>query len=162
MPAVSITRRPARRLPFLPFFDRAGEDFEAPMRRLFDTMFTPDFFGVEPVGLMPAVEIAESPEDFTCTLELPGLKESDVTVSFEKGVLMIKGEKKAERELGGKDKKYHLWERSYGAFERSFTFPGKVDETKIAADMKDGVLTIKLPKAAEEKAQSRKIEIAKK
>lgn len=161
MPAVSITRRPARRLPFLPFFDRAGEDFEAPMRRLFDSMFTPDF-GVEPVGMLPAVEIAETPEEFTCTLELPGLKEKDVTVSFEKGVLMIKGEKKDEREVGGKDKKYHLWERSYGAFERSFTFPGKVDDAKIAAEMTDGVLAIKLPKAAEEKAQSRKIEIATK
>lgn len=150
-----IARRPMQRGPFLsPFEPDLG--FENRLQKFFDDMFTP----TEAVGVMPAVDIAETPMEYTAVLELPGLEQKDIEVTFEKGALNIKGEKRDERETKDPEKRYHVWERSYGAFQRSFTFPGKVDEAKIAAEMKNGVLTIHLPKTAEETPKSHKIDIA--
>lgn len=150
-----IARRPVGRAPFLaPFEPEAG--FENRLQKFFDDMFTP----TEAVGVMPAVDIVETPKEYTAVLELPGLEQKDVEVTFEKGALNIKGEKRDERETKDPEKRFHVWERSYGAFQRSFTFPGKVDEAKIAAEMKNGVLTIHMPKTAEEVEKSHKIDIA--
>jgi HSP20 family molecular chaperone IbpA len=99
---------------------------------VFDLMNQPSFApaaGAEMVGIMPAVEITESNGDFVCTVELPGLSEKDVQVGYTADGLTIKGEKKDERETS--DKRYHMLERSYGSFERTFTFPAKVDAEKI-------------------------------
>jgi HSP20 family protein len=150
-----IARRPMPRAQFLsPFEPDAG--FENRLQKFFDDMFIP----TEAVGVMPAVDIAETPMEYTAVLELPGLEQKDIEVTFEKGALNIKGEKRDEREIKDPEKRYHVWERSYGAFQRSFTFPGKVDEAMIVAEMKNGVLTIRLPKTAEETMKSHKIEIA--
>ena len=83
------------------------------------------------------------------------MKKEDVRVTLEDGVLTIQGERKQEKEEKGK--KYHRVERSYGSFVRSFTLPDLVDEEKVKAEFKDGVLNLQLPKS--EKAKPKSIEV---
>jgi HSP20 family protein len=153
-------RRAPWRAPFAPLFARDRDLFGNDVRKMFDTMLEPRF-GVEPVGMMPAVELAETNDDYTCTIELPGMKQKDISVMFENDTLTIKGEKREETEKK-EGKRLHVWERTYGAFERAFTFPGKVDVEKIAAAFADGVLTVTLPKTAEAKPNGKMIKIAEK
>ena len=152
-------RRTPWRSPISSLFDR--DMFGRDMNRMFDLMPRVSF-DTEPVGLMPAVEISESASEFTCTSELPGMTEKDVQVSFEDGELTIKGEKRDERESTQGGKKYHVVERSYGAFERSFAFPAHVDASKVTAEFSSGVLTVHLPKASNGQTKSRTIPIVTK
>jgi HSP20 family protein len=103
----------------------------------------------------PRVDISETPEEFQIKAELPDVKKEDVKVSVDAGVLRIEGERKQEKEEKGK--KFHRVERTYGSFLRTFTLPDNVDETKIQADVKDGVLNVRLGKAA--KAKPKAIEV---
>lgn len=152
-------RRSPWRAPMTSMFDR--DLFESPMNRLFDlTARAP--LGIETVGLTPAVEISESDTEFTCTAELPGLTEKEVEVSFEAGELKIKGEKKGEKESTENGKRYHVVERTYGAFERAFTFPTEIDPAKVTAEFKSGVLSIHLPKSSSGKAKHRVIPVVTK
>ena len=89
-------------------------------------------------------------------IELPGIKPSDVEVTAENGVLTIRGEKQSTS-TEGNEGRYHVVERTYGSFTRSFQLPSAVDERSIEADFEDGLLSVHIPKAAI--AQSRKIEI---
>jgi len=127
-----------------------------PISRLMPEPFTTGMLA-QPFGWSPPVEIAESDKEFTVTAELPGLNRQNVRVEFDDGVLMIAGEKEEERKE--EQRRFHLWERSYGAFERSFIVPAAVDATAVNAEMNDGVLTVHLPKAAAEKTQTRRIEV---
>ena len=83
------------------------------------------------------------------------MKKEDVKVILEEGVLTIQGERKQEKAESGK--KYHRVERSYGSFVRSFTLPDLVDEEKVKAEFKDGVLNLQLSKS--EKAKPKAIEV---
>ncbi len=105
----------------------------------------------------PAVDIVEKDNAFEIVAELPGLDEKNVEVSIANGGLTIKGEKQEEREEKKKD--YHLHERSFGSFERTFGIPEGVDRSKIDAVFKKGVLTITLPKTVEAKQSEKKITI---
>ena len=90
------------------------------------------------------MDIAEHETAYEITAELPGMDESNIDVKFSDGTLTIKGEKKDEREEKQKD--YHLSERRYGSFQRSFGVPDGVDADNIEAHFKNGVLTVTLPK----------------
>jgi HSP20 family protein len=103
----------------------------------------------------PAVNVAETKEDLRLTAELPGMSIEDIEIEVENNVLSLRGEKRQEEEKD--DRRYHVWERSYGSFERSFTLPRTVKADEISADFKDGILHVRMPKAAE--AKSRKIAI---
>lgn len=116
----------------------------------------------EPLGWMPVVEIVENPTELILKAELPGMTKEDVEVVFEDDVLILRGEKKEEKVEEDEDRRFHLWERTYGAFRRAFVLPRTIDPAKIVAEFKDGVLTVHMPKTAEAKAKGRKIEIAKK
>ena len=107
----------------------------------------------------PPVSVTESPEELVFTAELPGLEEDQVSIELENDVLTISGEKTEERTEGDEENKYHLWERSYGSFRRSFSLPRAVNADGATASFDNGVLEIRLPKAAE--AKGRKISIAK-
>ena len=107
----------------------------------------------------PAVNVAETPEALVFTAELPGLTQKDVTIELENDVLSISGEKTEERTEGDEQRNYHLWERSYGSFRRSFTLPRTVVGAEATARFDNGVLEVRLPKAPE--AKGRKIEISK-
>jgi HSP20 family protein len=85
------------------------------------------------------------------------MDQKDIDLSVDDGVLSIRGEKTDEREH--EDKKVHLYERSYGSFQRSFTLPSDVDAAKISAEFEKGVLKIHLPKDGEAKPKGRKIAI---
>ena len=106
---------------------------------------------------MPAVNIEESGDELVLSAEVPGMTRDDIDVEVENNILTIRGEKSEERREGDEGKRYHLWERRYGSFQRSFTLPRTVRAEDIAAEYRDGVLTVRMPKAPE--AKSRKIQI---
>jgi HSP20 family protein len=103
----------------------------------------------------PLVDISETDKEYLIKAELPEVKKEEVKVAIEEGVLTIQGERKIEKEE--KDRKVHRVERSYGKFLRSFTVPRDVDEKKIVAEFKDGILNVHVPKA--EMAKPRLVEV---
>lgn len=105
---------------------------------------------------LPAVNVEESRDEMILTAELPGLGRDDVEIELENNVLTIRGSKEETREAGT-ERRYHVWERRYGSFQRSFSLPRTVSGDQIEATFQDGVLHIRMPKAAE--AKGRKIEI---
>jgi HSP20 family protein len=91
----------------------------------------------------PAVDIVEDEESFVLAIELPGMRPDDVSVSFDDGVLTIRGERRGETVEGAA---YHRRERSHGAFCRAFALPDDVDGGEGVAVMAEGVLTLRVPK----------------
>jgi HSP20 family protein len=108
-------------------------------------------------GWAPVVDVNESARDVGITVELPGIDPSAVEITYENDVLTVRGEKKSTRKEGDTETRYHIVERAFGAFTRSFRMPKGLDESKIDAQYANGVLTIRVPKAAV--AAPRKIEI---
>jgi HSP20 family protein len=104
---------------------------------------------------VPSVDVSETNGEYQIKAEIPDVKKEDVKVTLEDGVLTIQGERKQEKE--DKGKKYHRVERTYGSFVRSFTLPDLVDEEKVKAEFKDGILKLQLPKS--EKARPKAIEV---
>ena len=152
-----------------PLFNMERELTEAQnrLRRLFGPDFGFETLPMtEPVGWVPKVEILETEKELVFTAELPGMVKENLDINFENDVLTIQGEKKEEKEEKVPEKdggpRYHLWERNYGAFRRTFILPKTVDVTKIVAEMKNGVLTIRMPKTEIAKAKGHKIEIVAK
>jgi len=109
------------------------------------------------LGWAPVVDVNETGSDVTITVELPGIDPRAVEITYENDVLTVKGEKTSTRKEGETETRYHLVERTFGSFARSFRMPKGLDETKIEAQYANGVLTIRVPKAAV--AAPRKIEI---
>ena len=109
----------------------------------------------EPSGTwFPAVDVEETSDEVILVAELPGMLEEDVHVEIENNILTVRGEKREER----KEKcSYHVWERSYGSFERRLTVPQSVQVDSIQAEFDNGILTVRMPKAPN--AKSRRIEI---
>ena len=138
-------------------FDRLGSGFGFPsLRRMFD---------VEPAWRSsfsfstPAIDMSEDEKAYKISAELPGIDAKDIDVSLSGDMLVLRGEKRQEREEKDKNKNYHFSERTYGSFQRAFDLPTTVDRNKIAADFSKGVLTITLPKTAEAQKPQKKIEI---
>jgi HSP20 family protein len=160
------TRRVVPRAPIgFPTFGAfpAFDDVETRMRKMFDNVLTP-FDGdvlAQPIGFLPATDIVETDDQLVLTAELPGLEKKDVEIVVDEGVLTLRGEK-IEEKKEEEDKKLHLYERTYGAFQRSFALPRTVDPAKITAEFEKGVLKVFLPKTVEAKAKGRKVEIAAK
>ena len=145
------------------------------LRDRWDTLFD-DFFAdfprwpslrrpldIEPLrrltggDLMPAVDIKEQDDSYLISAELPGMDEKDIAVEVQDDLLTVRGEKRAEREE--KDKGYHLTERSYGSFTRSFRLPPEADAGKASASFSKGVLGISVPKSAEAHSRVKKIDV---
>jgi HSP20 family protein len=149
---MTITRY-ARRSPFLsPWLE--VEDMSNRLQRLFGEPSNGEASCRSPWS--PTVNVEETSEELLFTAELPGMSIDDIAIEVENNVLSLSGEKKEEKEES-EDRRYHLWERKYGSFKRTFTLPRTVKTEKITAHMKDGVLFIQVPKAPE--AKSRKIAI---
>jgi HSP20 family protein len=134
-------------------FDDFGSDFwRRPFRAISDfEPFSRKF------ALSPAVDIAESDKAYEITAELPGMDEKNIEVKVVNGALTIKGEKKDEKEEKTEDR--YLSERRYGSFERYFQLPEGVDEAKIEASFKKGILTVTLPKKPEAQQPAKKIDV---
>jgi HSP20 family protein len=105
----------------------------------------------------PRIDVFEDPERFVFYAELPGLTAQQVNVSIENNLLTLSGERKFTHE--DKRQNYHRIERLYGNFRRSFQLPTTVDTAKIQAEMKDGVLTLTLPKRTEVQPKQIKIDV---
>ncbi len=103
----------------------------------------------------PSVEVSETDKDVTVTAELAGLEEKDIEVSVEDDVLTITGEKRTETD----DKERRYSERYYGRFERRLALPGVIDDERVKATFKNGVLSVTLPKAQGAKAKTKRIPI---
>jgi len=140
------------------------------MRRQFDNLFDSLFgdfgsrglfpqrrFGSALADLSPNFDISETDDDVKIAAELPGMDEKDIEVNLENNVLTIRGEKREEHDESKKN--YHVRERSYGSFERSFPLPEGLDKEHVRATFKKGVLDITLHKTEKAKAQSKKIAI---
>lgn len=105
----------------------------------------------------PSVDVSETAEEYQIKAELPEVKKEDVKVSVDSGVLRIEGERKQEKEEKGK--KWHRVERSYGSFLRTFSLPDAVDDSKVRADFKDGILNVRIPKSKESKPKALQVKI---
>ena len=101
------------------------------------------------------MDVYETDQNIVMKAELPGVDPKNVEIRVEDGTLYLKGERKFEKEV--KEENYHRVERSYGSFTRSFALPSSVDAEKAAAEYKDGVLTLTLPKKEEAKPKTIKI-----
>lgn len=110
----------------------------------------------------PAVEATENPTEYLITAELPGIGAENVEVAVADGMLTLKGHKLEEKKEGAKEAIYHLWERSFGEFERTFRFPMPVQEDKVAAEFNNGILKIVVPKLEITPPATRTVPIAKK
>ena len=139
-------------------------DLRSQMNRLFDEFFEQPFglnpFREEP-NLMgdfaPRLDISETGKEIIISAELPGLEPEDINVALDRNTLIISGEKQAEKEEQGK--RFYRVERSYGSFHRSIPLPNEVDENRIDATFKRGVLKVKLPKTQTTQEKSKRISI---
>lgn len=125
------------------------ERLEGEFANALERFFNPEeeFNGIEKFA--PIANLAETETHYEVTVELPGMKPEEFNVEFRNGELWVTGERKEEKEE--KEKTYHRLERRYGAFRRVFALPVAVDEEKVTAEYKEGILRINVPKVAEVK-----------
>lgn len=131
------------------------------MNRVMDRFFSPELFEGSDFSTsrwLPNMDVQEDKDRFTISMELPGLSKDDVSLTVREGMLTIEGERKQEDEKEGVN--YHRVERRYGKFLRSFQLPVRVQEDKIEAVFKEGVLTVQIPKAEEVKPKQIAVKIA--
>lgn len=131
------------------------------LRRQMDRLME-SFFGREPLVFerekwIPAVDVAETENEVVVKVEVPGIDEKDLSVTLSGDNLMIKGERKSEKEE--KSKHFHRIERSCGSFQRVIGLPVSVDPEKIKANYVKGVLEVHLPKKAELKPKEIPIKV---
>ena len=127
--------------------------------RIFDSMFTHDSQRLSLAqSCMPAVDVTETETEFLLSADMPGLDKKDMSIDIHDGVITIKGESAIDNEKSTDD--YRLRERQLGSFNRSFRLPDNVNEVKVAAKFKNGVLMITLPKAKEVLPEGRRIKIS--
>ena len=102
----------------------------------------------------PTSEASSDADGYRISMEVPGVAEDDIELTVENGIVTIRGEKKTEREEKGD--KWFFSERQFGAFTRSFRLPPDAEESGVKADLKDGVLTVTVPRSDPEKSRDAK------
>jgi HSP20 family protein len=105
----------------------------------------------------PEADVLETEDEIRVEVEMPGMRSEDIDVDLENNVLTITGEKKAERAKGDESSTWHLSERRYGRFTRSFVLPRDVEQDRIEAEFTSGVLSVRIPKS--ERARRRRVEV---
>lgn len=132
--------------------------YAEPFDQLFDTFFGNGGRAANGNSLMraPETDVIETEREIRVVTEMPGLRRENIEIDVENNVLTIRGEKREQRTEGEKGR-WHLAERRYGTFTRSFVLPRDVDSDNIQAGFQDGVLTVTVPKS--EKARRRRIEV---
>ena len=141
-------------------FDEASSMFRAPWNRR-------SAFDLEPLlrsemdrmAFAPPAEVEERDGEYRVTMEMPGMDEQSVDVSVQDDILSIRAEKREETEDKGGNR--YFSERRYGVYARSFRLPAEVDQDRIAATMKNGLLTVTLPKAEASRPSKKTIEVGK-
>jgi HSP20 family protein len=146
----------------LPWKKRSGKEisrFDSEMENLYDRFFgrgsmIPEGF-LKQEALFPVLDISEGKKEITVKAEIPGVEADDLDVSLDERTLIIKGQKKKEKE--DKDANYHRVERSYGYFRRTVQLPADVDPQNVEASYKKGILKVVLKKTKE--SEAKKIQI---
>jgi HSP20 family protein len=131
------------------------------MNRLFDDSVRGLRPGEEALGTAiwsPAVDIYETDNEVVLKAEVPEISQKDIDIQVENNTLVLRGERKFEKEA--KRENFHRIERAYGSFVRSFTLPNTIDQEKIRADYKDGILKIVMPKREETKPKQIKVAVS--
>ena len=108
-------------------------------------------------GWSPALDLYQNNDNVIARVELPGMRKEDIEISLHDGMLTINGERKSETPEGDKAERT---ERYVGKFRRSISLPTQVDANKVAANYRDGILTVTLPKAEEAKPKQIKVDVA--
>ena len=146
--------------PFGASMDRWGNmsDIQGEVNRLFDNFLgRPMGSGGAGRSWAPAVDLYETKDDLVLTMEVPGVRDKDVTVSITGDLLSIKGERRFEHDV--KEQQLLHVERAYGKFERLVQLPIPVQADKVKASYRDGVLEVRLPKTEEIKPKEIKVDI---
>ena len=129
------------------------------MARLFGDAYLRDEDTAFRGSWAPAVDIFETDShDLVIKAEIPGMTREDIEVTVENSTLVLKGTKKIDADI--KEENYRRIERTYGTFNRSFTLPNTVDATRVSADYKNGVLTVKLPFREEARPRTINVEVS--
>jgi len=143
---MSITRWTPKRYLTYPYF----------VDRVFDTFLNRNEESASP-AFAPVVDIEEKEKQYIVTVELPGVKKDDVKISLKDNVLTISGEKKSGKKIDAKN--YRQTERIFGTFQRCFRLPDLVDQEKIEAEFKNGILNVAIPKLPEVQPKSIEIKV---
>jgi HSP20 family protein len=151
---VAKPRRSSALMPLLDPFGAIG-GIEGRLRRLL--IAAPDDTVPTTVGWTPPTEIVETDDELLLTAELPGMTKREIELTLEEGVLTLRGDKLDE--YRDAERRYHLFERSYGRFARSFRLPRSVDHENVTAEFNNGVLRVHLPKVPAPASRGRRIEI---
>lgn len=153
---------------FGPKFDRFNRESRNPLvpirhdlNRLFDELLDVSAWPLRSVAhvdvFSPKIDVVDDENELRVSAELPGMEEKDIAITLDSDGLRIEGEKKEEREEKGKG--FYATERSYGSFVRVIPLPYEVDHDKVEAKFKKGVLTVRMPKVADAKAERKQIPI---
>lgn len=145
--------RDSEQNPFLSLHREINRVFDDAFRG-FDTRL-PAFGSLSAGAVWPNVEISETDNELKVTAEIAGMDEKDIELLLDDGVLTLRGEKRSESE----DKDRHFSERFYGRFERRIPLGSEVEDDKVAASFKNGVLTVTLPKSATAQSKVKRIAI---
>jgi len=132
------------------FFD-LREDFDSMLKDFFTGLTVP----MSRRGIYPLIDVKEDRDKYTFTLEAPGIEKKDIKITMKRDELIIEGEKKEEKKQEGES--YLRVERNYGKFRRAVQLGEEIDQSKINAEFKNGILNINLPKS--EKAKPKEVEI---
>ena len=145
------------RNPWLRAYDDPFIAMQRALDRSFGEMFTPSTTLAEAAPLSVRLDVKEDEKAFHITADLPGMGENEIDVTFDDGVLTIRGERKIARD---EDKgTWHITERSHGNFVRQLSLPAGIDVDKIEAKFNKGVLNLELPKLPPEEPSAKKIQI---
>lgn len=139
--------------------DRDVKNLQAQLNRLFEP-FARFATGDEDLvsgTWVPPVDVAETQDKILVRAEVPGIKQEDISIEFENGLLTLRGERKLEKTEGVT---WHRVERIYGNFSRTFTLPRSVDPEKISASYREGILEVEVPKREEAKPKHIKIAVS--
>jgi HSP20 family protein len=128
---------------------RELDSLQGDMNRLFDRFFENGRTNGSARRWIPAMDLVETEDNLVLRADLPGMSEDDLNIEIKDGVLTISGERKARHEEKGEG--FHRVERSFGSFSRSLSLPDGVDANGVAADFRDGVLEVRIPKPEETK-----------
>jgi HSP20 family protein len=142
------------------YLARFGEDPFATIQRAIERTLNDSWstsLPTEAAAMSVRVDVREDEKAYHVTADLPGLTEKDVDVTFDDGLLTIRGEKKVERDE--KKDTWHVIERSQGSFARQLSLPANIDHDKIEAVFDKGVLNVTLPKQPVEQTTAKKITI---
>ena len=133
------------------------EKLQNEINTLFDTERYPSATGLFEGSFSPSVDVVENANDFTVRCEMPGIDEKNLDVSIASNVLTIKGEKKGDKET--KKGRFFRKESLHGSFQRTLSMPSNIDQGKIKADLKNGILELVLPKKEESKPKQISVKV---